>query len=371
MAPKNGKTEAKPSRPRARKAPGQFAAKPEDFEPDTPLSKVQDKKNKDRSKGTRDGADAHVRKQVSKCLKDNFPTLSEAEVYHKKVNGQTLYQVLWDDKMKAHRKSEDAPRFGRTYFDEKRKLYSSVSELSELVVERDEVVNDALFEAVDMSRSKPPRREKLLLWCRTSSHVLNQTEVVGLIAHAFELVPTAINYNLNIELVKYMLRVGAKRSFPKEFEIFLPHIDRVLAFGYGHLRSKGLGLEEFCHSNKDLISEVLPYDSVLKLLQAKGTWDGLESEIETITSYSNSQLGSKMFAFARSASANLRVSKFIDDGLVQGLGDGNLTVKAVGDVREALQKQMQTDINKDDLDRPRVVTLKYHGGIEVKLEACV
>lgn len=369
MPPRGKKVESSPA-PEARrngKGPAQFAAKPEDFEEDTPLAQINERKKGARKEG-KDTLEEFVRKQVQKCLKDNFGTLSDAEKYKVRDGEDTLFSTLFADKMKAYKGLPDAPKFGRTYFAEMRKRFAKADLLATLEVPEEEQIDPVLFEAVDLSRGKPPKREQLLLFCRTSSHLVNQSECVGLIQHAFEMVPTPINYLLNIEMIRYLHRVRADTRFPKEFKVYLSHIDRVLAFGYAHLRTKGVTLEAFFEQNKGMIGLVLPIASVQKLLSAKGSWQGLEDDIEAITGYATSQLGDKMFAFARSASTDARVAKLIQSGLQTAFHEADLTLQGVAGLRAALHSQMQAAFRQDDLSRPRVAQIPYIGGMVVKLE---
>lgn len=131
------------------------------------------------------------------------------------VSCKNLFDTLWHDKLLAHNKDPSAPRFGKTYFGEKRRLFARQSPFGELEPVAEEPIHEPLFEAVDQARSTPPHREKLLLFCRTSTHKPNQTETVGLIQFAFELNPTAVNYNLNVELARYLLRAQCQSSYER------------------------------------------------------------------------------------------------------------------------------------------------------------
>lgn len=141
-----------------------------------------------------------------------------------------------------------------------------------------------------------------------------------------------------------------------------------MAFGFGHLRSKGIGVEEFCSGHTNLVEVVLPWQSVSKLLQAKGSWTGLEDDIEAATMYADSSLGDKMFSFARSASADGRASRLVEKEILLALATGNLTMALVSKCRENIQAQLQVAFLEEDLDRPRTASIPYIADARVKLE---
>lgn len=363
-----GKAQATPRKKSSRKLPPHLAAKASDFDPDTPLSKLEDERKAKNKRAPKESADAHVHKVTTKCIRDNFANFSEAEIHKVCHEGRTLYQTIFQDKMKAHLDAASAPKFGRHYFDDLRSLFGRSSQADLMEPSEDEAVSDALFEAVDHSRSKPPKREKLLLFCKTSAHTPNKTECIGIIQHAFELHPSHLNYNLNIEVANYLIRNDVPAKFEKQWNIYLSHLDSVLSFGYCHLRSKGWGLHSFAEAHQQLIAKVLPWESVARLLAAKGCWDGVEDDIEAVTSFANSLLGEKMFAFARVANVGARVSKLIQEEVSGALKTGALTLASVAAVREKVLSKLKDAFRSDDLDRARVISVPYLGGELVKLE---
>lgn len=224
-----------------------------------------------------------------------------------------------------------------------------------------------LYEAIDQSRAKPPIRDKLILWCKTSKHIANLTETIGLMHHGFELNPTSVNYNLNIEIIKYMLRAAIHTRFQKEFDIYRAHVDKVLAFGFTQLRAKGWEVAEFWRDHQALVALVVPSDSVERLLKVSGSWIGHERDIDAVTTLSNSVLGEKMFGYARVASASHRTGALVQNEINRTLDGVDLTMEIVNDARNEISKKLKAECGQCDLDSSRVVELSYIAGERVKV----
>ena len=94
----------------------------------------------------------------------------------------------------------------------------------------------------------------------------------------------------------------------------------------------------------------------------------LRHDIDAVTNYTNSSLGEKMSAFARSASSDVRVASMIDEELERGLDEGDLTRVAVARVRYIVTSRLNDTFRADDLERPRVATLHYFRKTPVLLE---
>lgn len=356
-------------RKKAGQLPGYLRAKECEFDADTPLSKLEDAKRSRARRNQAPSLDAKIHKIAMKCIRDNFPNFSDAEIHKVKHDGHTLWEVIYADKLKAHNNDKDAPKFGRRFFERLRRLYGRSSAADTMEPSEEEAVADELFDAVDQSRAKPPKRERLMLFCKTTAHKVNKTEAIGLIQHAFELNPNNSNYSLNVEIASYLVRVGTPSRFPKEWSIFSRHLDSVLCFGYAHLRSKGWALQTFCDGHRTLIETVLPYDSVQRLLAVKGSWDDVEDDIEAVTNYTNSTLGEKMFSFARIAMSTAKVSKVVQEEIENGLqGTASVTMQMVSEVRERATAKLKEFCRWEDLDRPRVIAVPYLGDIPVKVE---
>lgn len=137
------------------KLPPHLAPKSADFDDDTPLSKKEDDrrgKNRRKPKGT---ADAHITRVCSKCIRDNFPSFSEVEIHKVLHDGLTMWQTLYRDKQLAHNNDPKAPKFGRLYFDALRSHFGRSCESELTLPDIDEDIDEALFSAVDESRSNP------------------------------------------------------------------------------------------------------------------------------------------------------------------------------------------------------------------------
>lgn len=127
-----GKRAAEPAQPaaaapkrRACKFPCQYITADTAFEDEeTNLTTANDASAAKKQRKVKDSAGDHVRKQIVKCLKDNFAAMDDQEIYSAKAGGYRLFETLWNDKMRAHSKDASAPRFGKTYFDEKKGVSS-------------------------------------------------------------------------------------------------------------------------------------------------------------------------------------------------------------------------------------------------------
>ena len=87
-----------------------------------------------------------------------------------------------------------------------------------------------------LEQGEPPNRTKFVLNYRTSNHVMNLSECIGLVQHAYEMPPTAANFNINILIASYSVRVNAHVNHKKKPDVYIPHLDKVLDFGYAHMR---------------------------------------------------------------------------------------------------------------------------------------
>jgi hypothetical protein len=308
---------------------------------------------------------------VQKCIRDNFAMFGEQEIHHVKIDGLSLHERLMRDKRWAQEKAVEAPKFGKVYFTNLRKMYECHGPDESALDIKDESlpISPQLFAAVDASRAAVPNRDKLIQFCQMAAKPPNQSEVVGLFLHGLELKPWLGGSHVAalLEIARYIRKFTLDELFKEEWRAFSQQVDKTLVQAYSTMKSKGFKASQFIETYRNECQLVVPVDSIDRLLKVTGSWAGHESDITLVVE--SSALGRKMFQYAADANLSHTIGKSIDDKLAAVIGKtGKVTVDMVAEVRAQVQAELEKKSAFAVLDKPRVVEISYNG-VALRLKA--
>lgn len=310
---------------------------------------------------------------VRKCIRDNFNDFSEQELYHTKVNNQSLWDRLMQDKGWAEAKDPRAPSFGKLYFVELRDSYQRKDDGEDDALDiKDEnaPINRVMFAAVDASRTGGGR-DKLIQFCHVSKLPPNQTEVVGLFLHVLELKPHlgGSHQEALVAILRYVQRFTLDEMYPGEFRAVRHKLDECMVQAFTNHKNKGYKLDRFLKTWAKECALLIPVEAAVRLSLVKGSWVGHSEDINLV--YSSSLLGKKMFGFAYEASYSHIIGDEMQKLIDKKLQDlAHVTADSLIELREELQAMLESRNAHTDLPSTRIVEIPYNGqSIKRKVES--
>lgn len=181
--------------------------------------------------------------RVSRCIRDNFSDLSEAEVRGLRVDGLTLVETLARDKRLQASSDDGEPKMGKFYMADLREKFA-LAKLAKhhlSVMDRAVPVDLKLVDAMEAALAPVPDYAKILGWMQTIGTV-NQTTMVGLCKFLLDQRPgtSQTKLNLLIEGMRCMARLGLHVSYAAEMEHMRTQWDITLCTALQNMKRSGM-----------------------------------------------------------------------------------------------------------------------------------
>ena len=162
----------------------------------------------------------------------------------------TLEERIYQDKSYVSVDPECGIVFGKYYYAQRRKEYhqEGVQLIDDLdVVDENAPIDPKFFENLEKSRQTAPNREPLTKMLDKRYLPKNQSELVGILRHGYEVCPCTVgpSQDLLIAIAKWIVALEIKENYEKEFCAYLPHLDRTLAEVFSSMKSDGLDVRDF------------------------------------------------------------------------------------------------------------------------------
>ena len=172
-------------------------------------------------------SDGDIPTMVRKALADNFQGWSEAEIYHIKHDGQSLYDVLYAAKQ-AWVKSKSI-KHGPFFYENLRTKYSCESRpWHQIKIPDIEEVPSALLDALEahLHHKKGP----LIAYAESLSEVQSESQLKTLMVALSKLRPQTSQQQLSVamSLLEALARLKAFDLYPDTLSIMRPVIDETL-----------------------------------------------------------------------------------------------------------------------------------------------
>jgi hypothetical protein len=318
---------------------------------------------KQASRTKSDSEEKKLRDQIQKCLRDNFSMLSEEEQRSVKVNGEALYQRLESDRIQALADKKKIA-FGKYYYDSLRKLYARQTDMSNaLEPSADLPIDEKLLAAVQASRTHGGNRQPLQQYLQIAPRPPNESEICGLCSHMLELKPHlgCAHRTSLMDFFGNLTRHNIATTYPKQFKVVLPHLDRALTQAFVFMKNRGFSPSQFFEAYRDKAALVVDVGSVERLLSAEGSWQGHEAVVHAVSS--SSALGKKMFGFAEEWCSIYGLGEKMQATIKDVFEGKKITEALVDECKLRMKAEIDGSSCSTNLrtEKPRTVELEYRG----------
>lgn len=297
--------------------------------------------------------------QVERALTENFKGWSTLECHGHLVGGKSLAQRIGDDKRDAKATNK---RLGSSYWQELREMYSSSTTLASALQVRDhkQGVSDTLVDAIKFSNcaNLTKRTKAPLLTYLSTCKAMNQRELCGLLRHLVTIRPSASTAatDLILQAMRCLKRLQVDTKEKATVDVVRPLFDEALVAAYAAMRREGIPTGHFWEVHGDIASMVVDGQAVQAILNQKGSWLLVSSQLRRVRS--ESELGSKMFGFAAAEVVSEEVGVYLDKKL-ESLPPESVTLEIATKWAEDVEAELMAKPGVENLTGPREIPLTY------------
>jgi hypothetical protein len=159
----------------------------------------------------------------------------------------------------------------------------------------------------------------------------------------------------------YLARHNIATTYPKQFKVVLPHLDRALTQAFVFMKNRGFSPSQFFEAYRDKVALVVDVGSVERLLSAEGSWQGHEAVVHAVSS--SSVLGKKMFGFAEERCSIYGLGEKMQATTKDVFEGKKITAALVDECKLRMKAEIDGSSCSTSLrtDKPRAVELEYRG----------
>ena len=304
---------------------------------------------------------------VTKCISDNFKSMSEVQTDLTIIDGVSLRQRLRADKSVQNADASKI-KMGKLYYDKLRLLYASSSSPEQLlrVLDEREPVPSALMDACAAALSHRRNLSPLVEFMQRCT-TMNQKSVVGLYRTLLRLSPSVsvLITEMLMDAMAMVRRMDLQSKFPAEFQHVRKHFDATLVKSLAAFKQHGQSAQLRWDSSRPCAALLLPEVAVDACVQCRTTWADVATELASVIQ--SSDVGKRLFASAWRDLQCARVRAAIDS-IVKHLEEVHvIDESAVQRGRKAFkQKLEELGASGNDASTRREVSVSYRG-IEIRL----
>ena len=196
---------------------------------------------------------------IAECLKGNLRNLGPTESDCAIIDRKTLRQTLTE--LKHKKEQGEAVSWGKYLFNTLRDTYGSAMDVGQRLFVRDagEAQDTKLAKALSPLLQHNRGTAPVLMWLRTAD-LCNHKNLVGL-CRAFTRMTPLTNMDhakITLELMQYVPRAGAHKTYEEEFKLMKPTFDAALQKSHSFLKANEQGARGWWETVKGFAGLLLP-----------------------------------------------------------------------------------------------------------------